>query len=114
MPMTGGACAIVPTVASSGQGVPELWDAITRHQAHAASSGLLHQRRRMRLGDELREIVVRRLEQRARELCTEERWDDLTEQVLERDLDPWTAADEMLDPVLSVDHGRTPTRETAT
>ena len=104
---------IVPTVASSGQGVPELWDAITRHQTHAASSGLLHQRRRMRLGDELREIVVRRLEQRARELCTEERWDDLTEQVLERDLDPWTAADEMLDPVLSLDHARTPTKESA-
>jgi LAO/AO transport system kinase len=91
---------IVATVASSGDGVPELWDAITRHQRHAAATGLLERRRRARLGEELSDIVARRLEQRARELCTGERWAALVGEVLDRQLDPWAAADEMLGPVL--------------
>ena len=37
-----------------------------------------------RLREELREIVARRLEQRARELTTGERWDELQAQVLDR------------------------------
>ena len=68
-------------------------------------SGVLEQRRRFRLGEELREIVARRLEARARELCTGARWDELTSAVLARDIDPWSAADEMLDPVLPVSDG---------
>jgi LAO/AO transport system kinase len=93
---------IVATVASSGEGVAELWEAITSQQRHAAASGVLERRRRARLGDELREIVARRLEQRARELCTGDRWDAVVEQVLDRQIDPWAGADEMLHPVLSV------------
>jgi len=87
---------IVATVASTGEGVGELWEAITGHQRYAADSGVLARRRRARLGDELQEIVARRLEQRARDLCTGERWDELVEQVLTGDRDPWSAADAML------------------
>ena len=43
------------------------------------------------------EIVARRLEQKAREITTGVKWDDLQQQVLERQLDPWGAADAMLD-----------------
>ncbi len=42
------------------------------------------------------DVTHRLLEQRAREIATGERWDDLQRQVLHRDLDPWGAADEML------------------
>jgi len=91
---------IVATVGSDGAGVPELWDAVVAHREHIVASGVLERRRRFRLGEELREIVARRLEQRAREICTGDRWDELTASVLERDLDPWSAADEMLGPVL--------------
>jgi LAO/AO transport system kinase len=94
---------IVATVAADGSGVAELWDAIVAHREHIDESGVLERRRRFRLGEELREIVARRLEQRARELCTGARWDELTDAVLARDLDPWSAADEMLEPVLSPD-----------
>jgi LAO/AO transport system kinase len=48
------------------------------------------------LREELREIVARRLEQKAREICTGDRWDQLQDGVIERTLDPWSAADEML------------------
>jgi LAO/AO transport system kinase len=87
---------IIPSVATEGKGVTELWDAVVAHRAHIEGSGLLQRRRERRLGDELREIVARRLEQRARAICTGERWDALGREVAARTTDPWTAADEML------------------
>jgi LAO/AO transport system kinase len=92
---------ITTTIASNGDGVPELWEIITTHRDHVVESGELERRRRFRLGEELRDIVARRLEQRARDVCTGERWDALTDDVLTGRVDPWTAADEMLAPVLS-------------
>jgi LAO/AO transport system kinase len=87
---------IVPTIGSTGQGVPELWDAVLAHRAYAESSGQLAERRAFRLREELREIVATRLGRRARQICSGERWDELTDAVVERSTDPWTAADEML------------------
>jgi len=90
---------IVTTVANTGEGVPELWDAVLEHREYAESSGLLEERRRFRSSEELREIVANRLRERARELCTGDRWDEVTAEVTEQRLDPWSAADEMLAPV---------------
>jgi LAO/AO transport system kinase len=87
---------IVATVSTAQEGVPELWEAIVRHREHATSSGELERRRRFRLGEELREIVARRLELRAREVCGGDRWDTLMTEVGAGVLDPWAAADEML------------------
>lgn len=87
---------VVATVASDGTGVEELWETVLRHREHMETTGKLETRRRFRLGEELREIVARRLYQRAREICTGPRWDQLQADVLERNIDPWTAADEML------------------
>ncbi len=87
---------IVATVASTGEGVPELWEAVLDHRRHAEESGLLAERRTFRLREELREIVAQRLGRRAREICTGERWDELTDEVVTRSTDPWSAADEML------------------
>jgi len=87
---------IIATVGNTGEGVPALWDAIGEHRAVIEASGELVQRRQFRLREELREIVARRLEQRAREICTGQRWDTLQQGVLDRTIDPWSAADEML------------------
>ncbi len=87
---------IVATVASTGDGVPEVWDAVLAHREHAEQSGVLAERRSFRAGEELREIVTNRLRERAREICTGDRWDELTEAVVAQTTDPWTAADEML------------------
>jgi LAO/AO transport system kinase len=91
---------IVPTVGSTGEGVAALWEAVERHRAFAESSGQLESRREFRAREELREIVANRLRQRAREICTGERWDALTEAVAAHECDPWTAADTMLEGVL--------------
>ena len=90
---------IVTTVANTGEGVPELWDAVLEHREYAESSGLLEERRGFRSSEELREIVANRLRERAREICTGDRWDEVTGEVTEQRLDPWSAADEMLAPV---------------
>ncbi|MEY3034965.1 MAG: hypothetical protein RLZ86_1587 [Actinomycetota bacterium] len=87
---------IVSTVATDGTGVAELWERVNEHREVISSSGELERRRRHRLREELREIVARRLEQKAREICTGDRWDGLTDDVIERSIDPWSAADEML------------------
>jgi LAO/AO transport system kinase len=87
---------IIATVGSTGEGVPSLWEAILEHRSAIEQSGELLQRREFRLREELREIVARRLEQRARDICTGERWDSLQSGVLNRSIDPWSAADEML------------------
>jgi len=90
---------IVPTVGSTGEGVVDLWDAVLEHRRHAERTGELERRRSFRLREELREIVVQRLGRRARQLCTGARWDELTDAVAERAIDPWAAADEMLAPI---------------
>lgn len=87
---------IINTVAMENKGVAELWAAVGEHRAHIEANGWLQRRRERRLRDELRTIVARRLEIRAREICTGERWDELGRQVLDHTTDPWTAADEML------------------
>ena len=96
LPHDGWRPPIVPTVASTGDGVVAVWDAVLAHRAHAESSGQLASRRAFRSREELREIVANRLGERARQICTGERWEHLTDAVVTHAIDPWTAADEML------------------
>jgi LAO/AO transport system kinase len=87
---------IVVTSALDGGGVPELWEAVTRHRAWLEAGGGLERRRRHRLAAELREIVQRRLEQRAGELVASAPFDRLVADVAARRIDPWSAADTLL------------------
>jgi LAO/AO transport system kinase len=87
---------IIPAVGTTGQGVTEIWDAVLQHRAAAEESGELERRRTYRLREELREIIAQRLGRRAREICTGDRWDELTDEVVSHATDPWSAADEML------------------
>ncbi len=89
--------AIVRTVAQSGDGVAELWQAIQDHRSLLTSTGELAERQANRIDAELREIVVRRLEQRADELCQGPGFVSLHDDVLERKLDPYAAADKILE-----------------
>jgi LAO/AO transport system kinase len=90
---------IIPTVGASGEGVPELWQAVQDHRGHIEKTGVLEERRQRRLRDELRSIIITRLDARARELCGGDRYDELEVSVVDRRLDPWSAADELLQAV---------------
>jgi len=87
---------VVATVATTGDGVPELWSALREHAAWAAASGELDRRRRARTEAELRRILTARLLQRATELAEGHAYDDALLAVLDRRLDPWSAADALL------------------
>lgn len=88
---------IVATVGTTGDGVNELWSAIEKHRESITTNGELVTRRNARLRLEMRSIVERRLEHRAREICTGPKWASLEAGVIARDIDPWSAADQMLD-----------------
>jgi LAO/AO transport system kinase len=90
---------IISTVGASGEGVPELWQAVQDHRGHIEKTGVLEERRQRRLRDELRSIIITRLDARARELCGGDRYDELEVSVIHRRLDPWSAADELLQAV---------------
>jgi LAO/AO transport system kinase len=90
---------IVATVATDGTGVADVWAAVGKHRDAATESGLLDRRRAARSREELAEVVARRLQQRARELCGEARWHQLTEAVIAGDVDPWAAADDLIGPI---------------
>jgi len=91
---------IVRTVGTTGEGAEGLWQAISAHREHATRDGSLAKRREQRLRNELRAIIERRLEHRAREICTGERWDAIQNEMLARSRDPWSCADEMLAGIL--------------
>lgn len=87
---------IVETVAIDGTGIDDLHDAIVAHRDHLSESGVLDARRRDRVRDELRAIVLARLSERADELCAATTFDDLVARIEARDLDPYAAAEVLL------------------
>ena len=87
---------IVQTVATDSRGVDDLWRAVLDHRAYLEADVRLERRRDVRLRDELRAIVHERLRAGAEERCHGERFDRLVAQVAARELDPYAAADELL------------------
>ena len=87
---------IVQTVATRGEGIDELWDVINEHRTFQAADGRLDARRAERLRNELRAIVVTRLEEQAGLACSGPRFEALLDSVARRELDPHTAAAELL------------------
>jgi len=91
----GRAPAVLQVVASTGEGIDELADAIDQHQAAIAASGELRRRRVERLRAEVEAIVVERAVEGARQVLAEE----LPDLSLDGDLaavDPQTVAARIL------------------
>ncbi|HTL83947.1 MAG TPA: methylmalonyl Co-A mutase-associated GTPase MeaB [Acidimicrobiia bacterium] len=87
---------VLRTVATTGEGVDELFDAIVQHRAQLEASGEAVTRRRSRLRDELRGLVAARIEQQVDALCSGKQFDALVDQVMDRATDPYTAADALV------------------
>jgi LAO/AO transport system kinase len=87
---------IVPAIAAKGEGTDEVWSAIDAHREALVASGELDRRRERRMIDELRAIVVERLLERARAAGRGERFDGLRQRMLDRDVDPYAASEEIL------------------
>jgi len=89
--------AIVPTVAVEDRGTPELLAAVEDFRTKADASGLLARKRRAQVRRQLEETVRERLLGHVwSRLVTAEERERLVDRLLARDLDPFTAADEVL------------------
>ena len=90
---------VVKTEATRGQGIEELVETIDAHGKHIAEEGTLVERRARNLKAEVLGIATahlrRELEERAR---TDPEWGGLLERVTNREIDPATAARELLEP----------------
>ena len=87
---------IVRTVATTGEGVDELFDAIASHRAHLVANGGADARRRARTREELRALVAARLDEQVAALCRGAGFDALVDEVVARTRDPYSAAEELL------------------
>jgi LAO/AO transport system kinase len=86
---------VVATTATTGEGVDGLWRAIGEHRSHLTDTGALAPRRAARVGDELVRIVAALLHERAQAVGGP-RLEDLVTAVAERTIDPWSAAEQLL------------------
>jgi LAO/AO transport system kinase len=87
---------IVKTVGAKGEGVEELWARVGEHRAHIEASGELKRRREARLAEELRTIVARLLEERAYAATGTEEVEHLRQQIADRTIDPYEAAERII------------------
>ena len=88
---------VVATTAATGDGAPELWAAIGDHREHLTRTGALEPGRTARVQDELVRIVAALLHERAL-ASGGPALEDLSAEVAARRLDPWSAAEQLLDP----------------
>ena len=88
--------AIVKCIASQGEGIGELWDAIEAHYRFLQGGPGLLQRETQRARFELIEILRQRLLRAAVERLTAQgaQLDELALRIARRDLDPYSVADE--------------------
>ena len=91
---------IVDTVASSGDGVDELWTAITDHRAHLVATGDLERFRRERLAREFHQILLARVGHQLDELMAADRFAGVVSDMSSGTLDPYQAADRLLSGLL--------------
>jgi len=97
---------ILETVASTGAGGAELWDAIRRHGEHLRASGELDARRGRRAEREVLELVEAALASRVRAtLADRGEPAEILAQAKRREADPHSAAKAILDRLVPPDRG---------
>ena len=87
---------IVSTTAATGDGIGDLAAAIGKHRHWLADTGLLAERRRARVREEISAIALAELRRRMGALPGESRLDELADRVTAGELDPYSTADELI------------------
>jgi LAO/AO transport system kinase len=89
---------IVDTIASTGEGLDDLWGEIARHRSHLLDSGDLAVRRTDRLAHELRRVLLARSAARIADLAAGEEFAGAVKALATGEIDPYEAADRLLGP----------------
>ncbi|HEY7121606.1 MAG TPA: methylmalonyl Co-A mutase-associated GTPase MeaB [Solirubrobacterales bacterium] len=97
-PSTSWRVPILRTEAAKGEGVAELAERITEHREHIEAEGTLDERRARNLRNEVLELAAARMRRRLESaVADDESVRELLDRVVKRDLDPASAAQELLD-----------------
>ncbi|MDH5372739.1 MAG: methylmalonyl Co-A mutase-associated GTPase MeaB [Acidimicrobiia bacterium] len=97
---------LVPSVATTGEGIEEVWQALVDHRAHLESTGELATNRRNRLELEFRRAMIDEMTARAEASAGRQKLSVLLSKVAARQVDPWTAARQIVTEIAEEDeHG---------
>lgn len=88
---------ILRTVATEGDGIPDLVDAIARHHQHLQDTGGWEQRERARLQSELDSLLQDNLVARWRTSVSANQYQEVLDLLVERQISPHQAVDALLD-----------------
>jgi LAO/AO transport system kinase len=91
---------VVTSIATSGEGVAEAWDAIVSHRAHLEETGLLARRREERLAGEVRRIITAEVGRIIGSFSHEHGPDAIRQPLVSREADPYEMASRLLDEVV--------------
>ena len=92
---------IVKASAVSGEGIDELWGAIDQHRRQQEESGRLEEKRGRRIVEEVKSMVAFGLRERTTELLEGDGQDPLVRDLADRRVDPYRAAEILLERVSS-------------
>ena len=95
-PRDGWAPPILPVVALREEGVAEVAAAIEQHMAHLHNSEQFAVQQRRRTAHEFQQIVQEAALERVRTHLAGDAWDALVGRIARREIDPYTAAEEIL------------------
>jgi LAO/AO transport system kinase len=87
---------ICKTIATRGEGVPALLEAIQTHRAHLEETQALTLRERSRVEEELHHILGHLLMRRLVARVSPDEWTRLVDRIVARELDPYSAAETLL------------------
>ncbi|NJE60208.1 methylmalonyl Co-A mutase-associated GTPase MeaB [Thermococcus sp. 21S7] len=93
---------IIETVATTMRGIRELWAAIKEHGEFLERSGEIRRKRKFRAKEEVKTIVSGRIAKAISERLDEEEVAVLIEKIVMREIDPYSAADLVLEKALGV------------
>ena len=95
-PRNGWTPPILPAVAMREEGIAAVAADVERHLAHLRAGGQLDEQERTRAARELQLIVQEAALERARAQVPQAEWDALVRRIARRQIDPYTAANELL------------------
>jgi LAO/AO transport system kinase len=90
---------VLETTASIGDGVDVLWQEMARHERHLEEYGTLGPGRAARLDREFRTVLAARIQSEVDRLSTDRAFAGLAQAVADHSLDPYDAADRLVNAV---------------
>jgi LAO/AO transport system kinase len=95
-PREGWVPPVLPATAIREEGIPDIAVAVSRHLEHLRASGGLARREHARAASEFESIIQEAALEQVRARLADDDWHDLVDQVARRELDPYTAAEQLL------------------